>query len=93
MTSPVILDTFSRATNSKGRGLGGIYINAFGPGKRHPLSRQSCCSNLFLNPKRYDLSPVGRLAMNKRFNLDLSLEQRTLSAQDIVEVVRCLVDL
>ena len=49
--------------------------------------------NLFLNPKRYDLSPVGRLKMNKRFNLDLSLEQRTLSAQDIVEVVRCLVDL
>ena len=37
------------------------------------------------------LSPVGRLKMNKRFNLDLSLEQRTLSAQDIVEVVRCLV--
>ena len=31
--------------------------------------------------------------MNKRFNLDLPLEQRTLSAQDIVEVVRCLVDL
>ncbi|RMH07927.1 MAG: DNA-directed RNA polymerase subunit beta, partial [Nitrospirae bacterium] len=41
----------------------------------------------------YDLSPVGRLKMNSRFGLDLPLEQRVLTAQDIVEVIRCLVDL
>ena len=49
--------------------------------------------NLFLNPKRYDLSPVGRLKMNNRFALDLPLDQRVLTAQDAVEVVRGLVDL
>lgn len=49
--------------------------------------------NLFLNSKRYDLSPVGRLKLNKKLGLDLPLEQRTLTAQDIVEVIRYLVNL
>ena len=49
--------------------------------------------NLFHNPKRYDLSPVGRLKLNKKLGLDLPLEQRTLTPQDIVEVVRYLVNL
>ncbi len=49
--------------------------------------------NLFLNSKRYDLSPVGRLKLNKKLALDLPLEQRTLTAQDMVEVIRYLVNL
>ena len=49
--------------------------------------------NLFLNSKRYDLSPVGRLKLNKKLALDLPLEQRTLTSQDIVEVIRYLVNL
>jgi len=49
--------------------------------------------NLFFNPKRYDLSPVGRLKLNKKLGLDLPLEKRTLTAEDIVEVVRYLVNL
>ena len=49
--------------------------------------------NLFLNSKRYDLSPVGRLKLNKKLVLDLPLEQRTLTSQDIVEVIRYLVNL
>src|SRR6266705_1340537 len=49
--------------------------------------------NLFFNPKRYDLSPVGRLKLNKKLGLDLPLEKRTLTAEDIIEVVRYLVNL
>jgi DNA-directed RNA polymerase subunit beta len=49
--------------------------------------------NLFFNSKRYDLSPVGRLKLNKKLGLDLPLEKRTLTAEDIVEVVRYLVNL
>src|SRR4029078_3500484 len=49
--------------------------------------------NLFLHSKRYDLSRVGRLKLNKKLVLDLPLEQRTLTSQDIVEVIRYLVNL
>src|SRR5437867_4391674 len=49
--------------------------------------------NLFFNPKRYDLSPVGRLKLNKKLGLDLPLEKRTLTREDIVEVVRYIVNL
>ena len=48
---------------------------------------------MFLNSKRYDLSPVGRLKLNKKLLFDLPLEQRTLTSQDIVEVIRYLVNL
>ncbi|GJL69501.1 MAG: DNA-directed RNA polymerase subunit beta [Nitrospirales bacterium] len=93
-TSPVILDTLeAERTNSKEEAWVEIY-KRLRPGEMPSIeSAKLLFENLFLNPKRYDLSPVGRLKMNKRFNLDLSMEQRTLSAQDIVEVVRCLVDL
>ncbi|WNM61643.1 DNA-directed RNA polymerase subunit beta [Candidatus Nitrospira neomarina] len=93
-TSPVILDTLeAERTNSKEEAWVEIY-KRLRPGEMPSIeSAKLLFENLFLNPKRYDLSPVGRLKMNKRFNLDLSLEQRTLSDQDIVEVVRCLVDL
>jgi len=93
-TSPVILDTLeAERTNSKEEAWVEIY-KRLRPGEMPSIeSAKLLFENLFLNPKRYDLSPVGRLKMNKRFNLDLSLELRTLSGQDIVEVVRCLVDL
>ncbi len=49
--------------------------------------------NLFTSAKRYDLSPVGRLKINKKLGLKLPLEHRTLTDQDVVEVIRYLVDL
>jgi tRNA(Glu) U13 pseudouridine synthase TruD len=50
-------------------------------------------AGMFFNPKRYDLSPVGRLKLNKKLNLDIQLEKTTLTAQDVVEVIRYLVNL
>jgi DNA-directed RNA polymerase subunit beta len=49
--------------------------------------------NLFFNPKRYDLSRIGRLKLNTKLGLDLPLETRMLTMQDIVEVVRYLLTL
>jgi DNA-directed RNA polymerase subunit beta len=46
--------------------------------------------NLFFNPKRYDLSKVGRLKINKRLGLTINLEHTTLCKDDIVETVRVL---
>ncbi len=48
---------------------------------------------LFFNPERYDLSVVGRLKLNYKLGLDVPLEQRTLMKEDILEVVRYLIDL
>jgi len=49
--------------------------------------------NLFFNKDRYDLSRVGRLKLNHKLRLDAPLDQGTLRATDILEVVRYLIDL
>ena len=49
--------------------------------------------NLFFNDERYDLSKVGRLKMNHKLELDVPLEQRTLSRDDIMRTVRYLIEL
>ncbi len=55
--------------------------------------------NLFFNPERYDLSRVGRLKLNYKFYNDLPEDQRpqldatVLTAQDILETVRHLIEL
>lgn len=49
--------------------------------------------NLFFNPKRYDLSRVGRLKINKRLKISeetVALDKVILSKEDIVETVRVL---
>jgi len=49
--------------------------------------------NIFFNPRRYDLSRVGRLKLNKRFGLEFDLEDRTLHKEDVVEAVRYILRL
>jgi DNA-directed RNA polymerase subunit beta len=48
---------------------------------------------LFFNPKRYDLSPVGRLKLNTRLGLDVPLDNRVLTDKDVVEILRYLLNL
>ncbi len=50
-------------------------------------------NNLFFNAERYDLSRVGRLKLNYRLGLDAPLDQGTLRRQDILHVVRYLIEL
>ena len=92
--TPVILDTLEvERTGSKEEAMVEIY-KRLRPGETPSIETAKVLfDNLFNNPKRYDLSPVGRLKLNKKLGLDLPLEQRTLTAQDIVEVIRYLVNL
>ena len=92
--TPVILDTLEmERTASKEEAMVEIY-KRLRPGETPSVETAKVLfDNLFNNPKRYDLSPVGRLKLNKKLGLDLPLEQRTLTAQDIVEVIRYLVNL
>ncbi|HUY20413.1 MAG TPA: DNA-directed RNA polymerase subunit beta [Candidatus Binataceae bacterium] len=50
-------------------------------------------NDLFFNPERYDLSKVGRLKLNHKLKIDVPLEQGTLRREDILEVVRYLLEL
>jgi DNA-directed RNA polymerase subunit beta len=50
-------------------------------------------ANLFFNPKRYNLSVVGRIKMNQKFGLDIPEDNRLLTLEDVISVVRYIVDL
>jgi len=47
--------------------------------------------NIFRNSDYYDLSPVGRYKLNSRLGLDMPLDQRTLSNEDILRTIRHLI--
>jgi DNA-directed RNA polymerase subunit beta len=50
-------------------------------------------NQLFFDPKRYDLTRVGRYKLNSRLGLDVDIETRTLTHDDILALVRELVSL
>jgi len=91
---PVIRDTLPlEDVGSKEEAMVEIY-KRLRPGESPTVeTAKTLFDNLFFNPKRYDLSPVGRLKLNKKLGLDVSLEKRTLTPEDIVEVVRYLINL
>jgi DNA-directed RNA polymerase subunit beta len=50
-------------------------------------------ANLFFNPKRYNLSVVGRIKLNQKFDLNIPEDNRLLTLEDVVSVVRYIVGL
>ncbi len=48
---------------------------------------------LFFSDKRYDLGQVGRYRLNHKLNLNISDETRVLTKQDIIEIIRYLIQL
>jgi DNA-directed RNA polymerase subunit beta len=54
---------------------------------------RSLLHQLFFDPKRYDLTRVGRYKLNSRLHLDIDLETRTLTQEDIIALIKELVTL
>jgi len=50
-------------------------------------------NSLFFDPKRYDLTKVGRYKLNQRLEVDVPEGTRVLTTQDILALVQRLVDL
>jgi DNA-directed RNA polymerase subunit beta len=50
-------------------------------------------NQLFFDPKRYDLTRVGRYKLNSRLGLDIDIDTRTLTHDDILALVKELVSL
>jgi DNA-directed RNA polymerase subunit beta len=48
---------------------------------------------LFFDPKRYDLSKVGRHIINRKLNMEVPLENRVLDIATVVQVIRYLFNL
>jgi len=64
------------------------------PGEPHTMeSAQNLFHNLFFNPQKYNFSRIGRLKMNIKLGLDKSLDEKTLSPLDFVEVIKHLLKL
>lgn len=64
------------------------------PGEPPTLdSAQAMFQSLFFDSERYDLSAVGRVKMNMRLELDAPDTHRTLRKEDILSVIKTLVDL
>ena len=47
--------------------------------------------NLFFNPRRYNLSGVGRYKLNRRLGLDPEQDHRVLTPEDIISIIRTMI--
>jgi len=59
-----------------------------------PVNRENAenlVQSLFFDPKRYDLSEVGRYKVNKKLKLDVPLEDHTLTIEDIAGLLGRLI--
>ena len=64
------------------------------PGEPPTLeTAETLFNSLFFDGERYDLSAVGRVKMNSRLNLDTADTVRVLRKQDILAILKVLVDL
>jgi DNA-directed RNA polymerase subunit beta len=54
---------------------------------------RSLLNQLFFDPKRYDLTRVGRYKLNSRLGLDIDIDTRVLTHDDILALVKELVSL
>ncbi|MEW6642970.1 MAG: DNA-directed RNA polymerase subunit beta [Pseudomonadota bacterium] len=91
---PYIRNTLSADKNmTREDALFDIY-RVMRPGEPPTLeSAQNMFQSLFFDAERYDLSAVGRVKMNMRLELDAPDTHRTLRKEDILAVIKTLVDL
>jgi DNA-directed RNA polymerase subunit beta len=91
---PYIRNTLAVDKNSsREEALFDIY-RVMRPGEPPTLdTAEAMFHSLFFDPERYDLSAVGRVKMNMRLDLDAPDTMRALRKDDILAVVRALVDL
>jgi DNA-directed RNA polymerase subunit beta len=91
---PYIRNTLSADKNmTREDALFDIY-RVMRPGEPPTLeSAQNMFQSLFFDSERYDLSAVGRVKMNMRLDLDAPDTYRTLRKEDILAVIKTLVDL
>ena len=93
-TGPWIRNTLKAdKAEEREQALSDIY-RVMRPGEPPTLeTAEALFAGLFFDPDRYDLSAVGRVKLNMRLDLDAPDTTTTLRTEDILAVVKTLVDL
>ncbi|PZQ58810.1 MAG: DNA-directed RNA polymerase subunit beta, partial [Sphingomonas taxi] len=93
-TGPWIRNTLKAdKAEEREQALSDIY-RVMRPGEPPTLeTAESLFAGLFFDPDRYDLSAVGRVKLNMRLDLDAEDTVTTLRSEDILAVIKTLVDL
>ncbi|MFB6232353.1 MAG: DNA-directed RNA polymerase subunit beta [Salinibacter sp.] len=80
-------------THTEEEALNEIYEKLRGSEAPDLDSAQEALNRLFFNEDRYDLGDVGRHRINARLNLDVDTDTQVLTKEDVVGIVRELVEL
>jgi DNA-directed RNA polymerase subunit beta len=85
----VIMNTLRKdSSHDEVSALGEIYQQIRTGEMPDPETARSVLERLFFSDKKYDLGEVGRYRLNKRIKLDVDLDIRYLTKEDIVAIVR-----
>ena len=91
---PYILESLKVDKNlNKNDALNDIY-KVLRPGEAPSTEiAEEIFSNLYFKKERYDLSEVGRVKLNSKLNLETSTKKTILETEDIVEIIKFMLDL
>ena len=90
----IIFNTLQKdTTNSEKEAINHIYRQLRNAEPPDDASAREVIQNLFFSEKRYDLGEVGRFRINKKLNLSIPMEIKVLTKEDIVEIIKYLIEL
>ena len=89
-----IFDTLQKdITNSEKEAVLFIYRQLRNADPADDASAREVINNLFFSDKRYDLGEVGRYRINHKLNLHTDMDVRVLTKEDIIEIIKYLIEL
>jgi DNA-directed RNA polymerase subunit beta len=90
----IIFNTLQKdPTNSEKEAVQYIYRQLRNADAPDDASAREVIQNLFFSEKRYDLGDVGRYRINKKLGLETSQEVRVLTKEDIIAIIKYLIEL
>ena len=89
-----IFDTLQKdITNTEKEAVLYIYRQLRNADPADDASAREVINNLFFSDKRYDLGEVGRYRINHKLNLHTDMDVRVLTKEDIIEIIKYLIEL
>jgi DNA-directed RNA polymerase subunit beta len=79
--------------NSEKQAIEYIYFQLRNAAPPDEETARQALEKLFFSDKRYDLGEVGRYRINKKLNLNISPDVRVLTKEDIISIIRHLIEL
>ena len=90
----IIFNTLQKdTTNSEKEAVQYIYRQLRNAEPPDDASAREVITNLFFSEKRYDLGEVGRYRINKKLSLDTPMDVKVLTKEDIIEIIKYLIEL